>query len=125
MVKILYVEDNDSNIYMLRARLVRKGYEVAVATDGAQGVAMACSEKPALILMDLSLPVIDGWEATKQIKSLPETAAIPIIALTAHAMPGDREQALAAGCDDFDTKPVNFPRLLQKIRALLPQGLSQ
>ena len=122
MAKILYVEDNDSNIYMLRARLVRKGYDVIIATDGAQGVAMARSEKPALILMDLSLPVIDGWEATKQIKSQPETAAIPVIALTAHAMLGDREQALAVGCNDFDTKPIDFPRLLHKIRALLSKG---
>src|SRR5262245_24622712 len=119
-MKILYVEDNDDNIYMLRSRLMRAGYTVVIATDGAQGVAMAASEQPDLVLMDLSLPVLDGWEATRQIKTAPETNRIPIIALTAHAMAGDHEKALAAGCDDFDTKPVELQRLLSKIRALAP-----
>ena len=119
MTKILYVEDNDDNVYMLRGRLTRAGFEVAVATDGAQGVAMAASEAPDLILMDLSLPVLDGWEATRRLKSAPDTRPIPIIALSAHAMAGDRAKAIAAGCDDYDTKPVDFPRLLGKIRTLL------
>lgn len=122
MVRILYVEDNEDNVYMLSARLRRKGYEVIVATDGDQGVARARSDAPALILMDLSLPVLDGWEATKRLKAFSETHDIPVIALSSHAMPGDREAALAAGCDDFDTKPVEFARLLAKIRALLPKG---
>ena len=122
MVRILYVEDNEDNIYMLSSRLRRKGYEVIVATDGEQGVARARSDAPALILMDLSLPVLDGWEATKRLKALAETRDIPVIALSSHAMPGDREAALAAGCDDFDTKPVEFARLLTKIQALLPKG---
>ena len=122
MTKILYVEDNEDNVYMLTRRLARKGYEVVVAPDGAQGVAMAVSESPTLILMDLSLPVMDGWEATRRIKSAPETRDIPIIALSAHAMAGDREKALAAGCDDYDTKPVELPRLLSKIEALLPDA---
>jgi len=100
-MKILYVEDNDDNIYMLRSRLVRAGHTVIVATDGAQGVAMAASEQPDLVLMDLSLPVVDGWEAARRIKVSPETSRIPIIALTAHAMSGDQEKALAAGCDDL------------------------
>ena len=121
-MKILYVEDNDDNIYMLRNRLTRAGFTVVVATDGAQGVAMAASEQPALILMDLSLPVLDGWEATRRIKAAPETSRIPIIALSAHAMAGDAEKALAAGCDDFDTKPVELQRLLGKIRALAGGG---
>src|ERR1700726_4248541 len=121
-MKILYVEDNEDNIYMLKSRLTRAGYTVLVATDGAQGVAMATSEKPDLVLMDLSLPVLDGWEATRRIKAAPETSRIPIIALSAHAMPGDAERALAAGCDDFDTKPVELPRLLAKILALKPDG---
>jgi len=118
MTKILYVEDNDDNVYMLRGRLTRAGFEVAVATDGEQGVAMA-SEAPDLILMDLSLPVLDGWEATRRLKGAAATRPIPIIALSAHAMEGDRAKAIAAGCDDYDTKPVDFPRLLGKIRALL------
>jgi len=121
-MKILYVEDNDDNIYMLKRRLTRAGYTVVVATDGAQGVAMAASEQPDLVLMDLSLPVVDGWEAARRIKAAPETSRIPIIALTAHAMSGDEEKALAAGCDDFDTKPVELERLLEKIRALVPTG---
>ncbi len=119
MVKILYVEDNDDNIFMLSRRLGRKGFDIVVATDGKAGIEAANREAPALILMDLSLPVIDGWEATRRLKAAPETATIPVIALTAHAMEGDREKALAAGCDDFDTKPVELPRLLSKIEALL------
>jgi two-component system cell cycle response regulator DivK len=119
MARILLVEDSEMNWDMLSRRLGRKGYEVLVATDGKQGVEMALSEIPDLILMDMSLPVLDGWEATRQIKAAPETRAIPIIALTAHAMMGDREQALAAGCDDYDTKPIEFRRLLEKMQALL------
>jgi two-component system, cell cycle response regulator DivK len=119
MTKILYVEDNDDNVYMLRGRLTRAGFEVAVATDGEQGVAMAASEAPDLILMDLSLPGLDGWEASRRLKGAPDTQPIPIIALSAHAMEGDRAKAIAAGCDDYDTKPVDFPRLFQKIRTLL------
>jgi CheY-like chemotaxis protein len=118
-MKILYVEDNDDNIYVLKSRLTRAGFTILVAIDGAQGVAMAATEQPDLILMDLSLPVLDGWEATRRIKAAPETKHIPVVALTAHAMAGDREKALAAGCNDFDTKPVELPRLLGKIRALL------
>lgn len=121
MIRILYVEDNEDNIYMLSARLRRKGYEVIVATDGDQGVARARADAPALILMDLSLPVLDGWEATRRLKALPETRDIPVIALSSHAMAGDREAALAAGCDDYDTKPVDFTRLLGKIKARLPK----
>lgn len=122
MTKILYVEDNEDNIYMLSNRLSRKGFEVIVATDGEQGVELARSEAPALILMDLTLPVVDGWEATRRLKAASETRDIPVIALTAHAMSDDREKALAAGCDDFDTKPVDFKRLLGKIQALLSEG---
>jgi len=121
-MKILYVEDNDDNIYMLRSRLVRAGHTVIVATDGALGVATAASEQPDLVLMDLSLPVLDGWEAARRIKASPETSHIPIIALTAHVMSGDQEKALAAGCDDFDTKPVDLQRLLGKISTLVPAG---
>jgi CheY-like chemotaxis protein len=120
-VRILYVEDNEDNIYVIRNRLGRAGFTVLVATDGEQGVNMAAAERPDLILMDLRLPVLDGWEATRRIKAQPETRDIPIIALTAHAMTGDREKALEAGCDDFDTKPVEMPRLLEKVRALLPK----
>jgi two-component system cell cycle response regulator DivK len=116
---ILYIEDNDDNIYVVKNRFARAGYTVLVATDGEQGVAKAAAERPDLILMDLRLPVLDGWEATRRIKAQPETRHIPIIAFTAHAMTGDREKALAAGCDDFDTKPVEMPRLLSKVRALL------
>jgi CheY-like chemotaxis protein len=119
MTKILYVEDNDDNVYMLSARLARAGFQVAVARDGEQGVSMAASEGPDLILMDLSLPVVDGWEATRRLKGAAETQGIPVIALSAHAMDGDRARALEAGCDDYDSKPVDFPRLLGKIRALL------
>jgi CheY-like chemotaxis protein len=117
-MKILYVEDNEDNIFMLKNRLARAGHTVVIATDGAQGVAMAVSERPDMVLMDLSLPVLGGWEATRQIKAAPETRHIPVIALTAHAMTGDREKALSAGCDDFDTKPIELPRLLGKIKAL-------
>lgn len=117
--KILYVEDNEDNVYMLRRRLERKGFEIVIADDGEQGVAMATSEAPDLILMDLSLPVMDGWTATRQLKADPATSDIPVIALTAHAMAGDEESALQAGCDDFDTKPVDLSRLLGKIDALL------
>ena len=119
-MKILYVEDNDDNIYVLENRLKRAGFIVMIARDGAQGVAMASAGQPDLIVMDLSLPVLDGWEATRRIKAAPETRHIPVIALTANAMAGDREKALAAGCDDFDTKPLELPRLLGKIRALVP-----
>ena len=124
MVKILYIEDNEDNLYMLSNRLTRRGYEVVSARDGEQGIAMAGSEAPALILMDLSLPVIDGWEATRRLKTEALTRNIPVIALSAHAMAGDREKAIAAGCDDYDTKPVELPRLLEKIAALLsrPNG---
>jgi two-component system cell cycle response regulator DivK len=117
-MKILYVEDNEDNIFMLKNRLTRAGHTVVIANDGAQGVAMARSERPDMILMDLSLPVLDGWQATRQIKAAAETKHIPVIALTANAMAGDREKALAAGCDDYDTKPVELPRLLGKIKEL-------
>jgi CheY-like chemotaxis protein len=119
MLKILLVEDNEMNRDMLSRRLERRGYEVIIAVDGKQGCDIARLEKPDLILMDMSLPVMDGWEATRQLKNWPETNTIPIIALTAHAMAGDREKALAAGCDDYDTKPVEFPRLLDKIQTIL------
>lgn len=120
-MRILYVEDNEDNIYVIKNRLGRAGFTVLIATDGEQGISMATTERPDLILMDLRLPVLDGWEATRRIKAQPETRDIPIIALTAHAMTGDREKALEAGCDDFDTKPVEMPRLLEKVRALLPK----
>jgi CheY-like chemotaxis protein len=119
MPRILLVEDNEMNRDMLSRRLARKEYEVLVAVDGKEGVVMAGSVAPDLILMDMSLPVMDGWEATRQLKASPETKAIPIIALTAHAMSGDREKAIEAGCDDYDTKPIEFPRLLAKMEALL------
>ena len=121
-MKILYIEDNDDNIYVVKNRLSRGGDTVLVALDGEQGVAMALSERPDLILMDLSLPVLDGWEATRRLKAAAETKAIPIIALSAHAMAGDREKALAAGCDDYDTKPIDFARLREKIEALAPRS---
>lgn len=120
-MRILYVEDNDDNVYMLQRRLIRAGYEVSIAVDGAEGVAKAIAELPDLILMDMSLPVLDGWEAARRLKAEPATKNIPVIALTAHAMSSDRDKAIAAGCDDFDTKPVEMPRLLEKIRSLLPQ----
>ncbi len=119
MAKILLVEDNEMNRDMLSRRLERRGYAVVMATDGNQGVEMAASQSPDLILMDMSLPVIDGWEATRRIKSDERTKAIPVIALTAHAMSGDREKALEAGCDDYDIKPIELPRLLAKIEALV------
>lgn len=119
MVKILYIEDNEDNIYMVSRRLHRKGYEVLVARDGAEGLAQAKAQGPDLILMDLGLPVLDGWEVTRRLRETPETAAVPIVALSAHAMPEDRERALAAGCNDFIAKPTDFPRLLDRIKALL------
>jgi CheY-like chemotaxis protein len=119
-MKILYVEDNEDNIYMLEKRLKRAGFAVLIARDGAAGVTMAAAELPDLILMDMGLPVLDGSEATRRIKAAPQTRHIPVIALTANAMTGDKEKALAAGCDDFDTKPVELPRLLAKIQALAP-----
>jgi two-component system cell cycle response regulator DivK len=119
VAKILLVEDNEMNRDMLSRRLERRGYEVVIAVDGAEGVDKAGTEAPALILMDMSLPGVDGWDATRRIKAAPATRAIPVIALTAHAMSGDREKAFEAGCDDFDTKPVDLARLLGKIEALL------
>lgn len=119
MPKILYVEDNDDNVFVMRGRLTRLGFEVVVAADGEQGVAMAETAAPDLILMDLRLPGIDGWEATRRLKAAPATRAIPVIALSAHAMAGDREKALAAGCDDYDTKPIDFPRLVERIQTIL------
>lgn len=121
MPKILLVEDNEMNRDMLSRRLLRNNFEVVMAVNGQEGVDMAKSEKPDIILMDMSLPVMDGWEATRTIKADETTKAIPVIALTAHAMESDREQALQAGCDDFDTKPIELPRLLGKINALLPK----
>ena len=119
MAKILIVEDNEMNRDMLSRRLIRRGYEIVMAVDGAEGIAAAKAENPDLVLMDMSLPVIDGWEATRRLKADPTTSAIPIIALTAHAMGEDREKALTAGCDDYDTKPVELGRLVGKIDALL------
>jgi CheY-like chemotaxis protein len=121
MTRILLVEDNEMNRDMLSRRLTRKGYEVHIAVDGGEGVAMAHSSAPDLILMDMSLPVVDGWEATRRLKASDSTRDIPIIALTAHAMAGDKDKAFAAGCDDYDTKPIEMPRLLQKVEALLLQ----
>ncbi len=122
MSKILLVEDNEMNRDMLSRRLARRGFQVLFAVDGEEGVNMAISERPDLILMDMNMPVLDGWEASRRIKAHPPTAAIPIVALTAHAMSGDREKTLAAGCDDYDTKPVEFDRLLGKITALLEKS---
>jgi CheY-like chemotaxis protein len=119
MPKILLIEDNEMNRDMLSRRLLRRGYEVVVAVDGQEGVAKARTEAPALVLMDMSLPVLDGWEATRALRADPATRSIPVIALTAHAMAGDREKALAAGCDDFDTKPIELERLIGKIEGLL------
>ncbi|MBE7555419.1 MAG: response regulator [Anaerolineales bacterium] len=119
MARILLVEDNEMIRDMLSERLERKGFEVYRAVDGAQGVEVAKSESPDLVLLDMSLPVMDGWQAARQLKAIPETQPIPIIALTAHAIAGDREKTLAAGCDDYSTKPVDFPQLLVKIQALL------
>ncbi len=122
MKRILYVEDNEDNVYVVTTRLGRAGFTVLTAANGEAGVAMAAAEKPDLILMDLSLPVLDGWEATRQLKAAPETKGIPVIALSSHAMNEDREKSLAAGCDDFDTKPVEIARLLAKIESALARG---
>ena len=119
MARILIVEDNEMNRDMLSRRLARRGYEVAIAVDGEAGIAAATTERPDLILMDMSLPGMDGWEATRQLKAQEATRAIPVIGLSAHAMTGDRDKALAAGCDDYDTKPVELPRLIGKIEALI------
>jgi CheY-like chemotaxis protein len=119
MHKILLIEDNEMNRDMLSRRLTRKGFEIAIAEDGEKGVQMAQTEAPSLILMDISLPVMDGYEATRQIKANPTTRSIPVVALTAHAMSGDREKCLEAGCDEYETKPVDLPRLLDKIEQLL------
>jgi len=119
MVKVLLVEDNEMNRDMLSRRLTKRGYEVVMAIDGQQGVDMAVSEKPDIILLDMSLPVVDGWEAAQQIKVNEVSKGVPLVALTAHAMASDRERAMSAGCDDFDTKPVELPRLLSKMEALL------
>jgi CheY-like chemotaxis protein len=119
MPKVLLVEDNEMNRDMLSRRLIRQGFEVVIAVDGQQGVDFARTEAPQIVLMDMSLPVIDGWEATRQLKADPATAKIPVIALTAHAMAGDQQKAFDAGCDDYDTKPVELPRLLEKMRRLL------
>jgi CheY-like chemotaxis protein len=119
MPKILLVEDNEMNRDMLLRRLNRNGFEVVIAVNGQEGVELAGSAKPDLILMDMSLPILDGWEATKRVKANPDTARIPVIALTAHAMVHDKEKAMTAGCDDFDTKPIDLPRLLEKINSLL------
>ena len=124
MARILLVEDNEMNRDMLSRRLARQGHEVLIAVDGAQGVTMATQEQPQIVLMDMSLPVLDGWEATRRLKADPTTAEIPVIALTAHAKESDREQALAAGCDDYDTKPIELQRLLDKISQLLRRSLT-
>lgn len=120
MKKLLLVEDNEMNRDMLSRRLERRGYQVVIAVDGEQGIAAAREHRPDLILMDMSLPVLDGWESTRRLKQEPDTQAIPVLALTAHAMAGERDKALAAGCNDYDTKPVDFVRLLGKIESLLP-----
>ena len=119
MTRILYIEDNEDNVYMLTQRLTRHGFDVSIASDGAQGIEKAIRERPDLILMDLGLPALDGWTATRHLKQLPDTKDIPILALSAHTMPGDRDKALDAGCDDYDAKPVVFERLLEKIDALI------
>lgn len=119
MAKILLVEDNEMNRDMLARRLMRRGYQVILAVDGSEGVRLAQTEMPDLILMDMSLPILDGWEATRQLKAASATHAIPIIALTAHVMSGDRDKAIEAGCDDYDTKPIEFSRLLEKIQVFL------
>jgi len=121
MHTVLLVEDNEMNRDMLSRRLERKGFKVIMAVDGAQGVEMARREAPSIILMDMSLPVLDGWEATRRLKAAPDTKKIPVVALTAHAMSGDREKALDAGCDDYDTKPVDLIRLMEKMQKLLPR----
>ena len=122
MPKLLYVEDNEMNRDMLSRRLQRRGFEVLIAADGEQGVSLAAAERPDLILMDMNLPILDGWEATRRLKAAPDTQRIPIIGLTAHAMVADRDKCLEAGCDDYDTKPVELTRLLDKIERLLGPG---
>jgi CheY-like chemotaxis protein len=122
MTKVLLVEDNEMNRDMLSRRLTRRGFEVVFAMDGKQGVALAQSEKPDVILMDMSLPVMDGWEATRRVKADAATRSVPVIGLTAHAMDGDREKAIEAGCDDYDTKPVELDRLIGKIERLVGNG---
>ena len=122
MARILLVEDNEMNRDMLSRRLTRRGFQVLLAADGEEAVALARGERPDLVLMDLSLPVLDGWEATRRLKAAPETGGIPVLALTAHAMSTDRDKALEAGCDDYDTKPIDMPRLLDKIERLLAGG---
>jgi two-component system cell cycle response regulator DivK len=122
MPRLLYVEDNEMNRDMLSRRLQRRGFEVLIASDGEQGVAMAAAEKPDLILMDMSLPVLDGWQATRRLKAAPDTAGIPVVGLTAHAMATDCDKGLEVGCDDFNTKPVELGRLLEKIERLLGTG---
>jgi CheY-like chemotaxis protein len=122
MPRLLYVEDNEMNRDMLSRRLQRRGFEVLIASDGEQGVSLAAAEKPDLILMDMSLPILDGWQATRQLKAAPETKGIPVIGLTAHSMATDRDRCLEAGCDDYDTKPVELTRLLEKIERLLGPG---
>ena len=120
MTKILYVEDNEDNVYVLKMRLeLIEGFEIAVAIDGAEAISSVTADSPDIILMDLNVPVINGWDATRRLKADPKTAGIPVIALSAHAMAGDRERALAAGCDDFDTKPIDFDRLLNKMKRLV------
>ncbi len=122
MPRVLIVEDNELNRDMLSRRLTRRGFEVLLARDGAEGIAMATDSVPDIVLMDMSLPVLDGWEATRRLKGAPATSGIPIIALTAHAMTGDEAKARAAGCDDFDTKPVDLERLLEKIGRFIPRA---
>jgi CheY-like chemotaxis protein len=122
MARILYIEDNDDNVYVVQQRLGRAGHTILVARDGAEGIAMAAAEKPDIVLMDLSMPGLDGWEATRRLKAAAETRAIPVLALSSHAMAGDREKALAAGCDDYDTKPIDIARLRGKIDALLAKA---
>lgn len=122
MHKVLLVEDNEMNRDMLSRRLTRKGFQVTIAVDGQSGIDLAVSEQPDIIIMDMSLPVIDGWEATQQLKANPATAAIPIVALTAHAMASDRDKAFAVGCDEYDSKPIDLPRLLEKMHKLLPDN---
>jgi len=121
VIKVLYIEDNDDNVYMLKMRLELLDFEVLAAEDGEKGCEMAVTERPDIILMDLEMPVIDGWEATRRLKGNPQTQDIPIIALTAHALAGEREKAIAAGCDEFDTKPIEFDRLVATVRRLLAQ----
>lgn len=125
MAKILVVEDNEMNLDMLTRRLIRRGYEILVARDGGTGVKMASEEQPDLILMDMSLPVMDGWEATRRIKAAENTRNIPVIALTAHAVAGDREKCIAAGCDEYETKPIKFPQLLAKVAAIVGPGTGE